>query len=253
MSPTALDTRPGRSDSTAAPGPGRLRTQLRRRRSRRTRLIVAGVIVLLVVLAAVAGWLVGFSSLFTAEQVQVRGQRELTERQVQEAVAVPTGVPLARLDLDAIARRATALPQVAAATVTRDWPHTVTVTVTERRPLLAVLQPDGYALVDEQGVAFQTRPTVPPGVLQAYADPTDRSLLNQLAAVVSALPDGLRGDVDRIGASSADEIVLTLDGGATVRWGDASESVLKGHVVEALVTERTTAIDVSAPHNPATR
>jgi len=253
MSPTALGTRPGHTGSTALGGPGRLRTELQRRRSRRTRLVAAGVAALLLLLAAVAGWLVGFSSVFTAQQVQVRGQRELTARQVQQAAAVPEGVPLARLDLDSVARRAATLPQVASAAATRNWPHTVTVTVTERQPRLAVLQPDGYALVDDQGVAYQTRPTIPAGVLQADADPTATSLLTELAVVAAALPEDLRGDVDRIAAVAADDIVLTLDGGASVRWGDSSESVLKGQVVAALRTKRTRAIDVSAPHNPATR
>ena len=253
MSPTALGTRPGRTGSTALGGPGRLRTELQRRRSRRTRLVAAGVVVLLLLLAAVGGWLVGFSSVFTAQQVQVRGQHELTARQVQEAAAVPEGVPLARLDLAAVARRAATLPQVASAAATRKWPHTVTVTVTERQPRLAVLQPDGYVVVDDQGVAYETRPTIPAGVLQADADPTATSLLSELAVVAAALPEDLRGDVDRIGAVAADDIVLTLDSGATVRWGDSNESVLKGQVVAALRTKRTRAIDVSAPHNPATR
>ena len=47
--------------------------------------------------------------------------------------------------------------------------------------------------------------------------------------------------------------MLELRSGTTVRWGDASESDLKAQVVEALRTSKTRAIDVSAPHNPATR
>lgn len=253
MSPTVPGTRSRPTGSTVVGGAGRLRTELRRRRSRRSRTIAVLVVALLVLLAAVGAWLVGFSSLLTTEQVVVRGQRELTERQVQEAAAVPAGVPLARVDLDAVARRASTLPQVASAGATRDWPHTVVVTVTERRPVLAVQQPEGYVLIDNQGVAFQTRPSAPAGVLQANADPTATSLLTDLAAVAAALPDGLHKKVDRIAAISADDIVLTMDGGVPVRWGDASDSTLKGQVVAALLTKRTRAIDVSAPHNPATR
>lgn len=253
MRPTAAGTRTHATGSTVLGGAGRLRNELRRRRARRSRMIAALVLALLVVLAAVGAWLVGFSSVLTAERVVARGQRELTERQVQEAAAVPAGVPLARLNLDDVARRATTLPQVASAEATRDWPHTVVVTVTERRPVLAVQQPEGYALIDDQGVAYETRPSLPGGVLQANADPTATSLLTDLAVVAAALPNNLREKVDRIAAISATDIVLTLDGGVTVRWGDASESTLKGQVVAALLTDRTRAIDVSAPHNPATR
>ena len=253
MSPAVPSTRTRRTGSTVLGGAGRLRTELRRRRSRRSRTVAALVVVLLVLLAAVGGWLVGFSSVLTAEQVVVQGQRELTDQQVQEAAAVPSGMPLARVDLDAVAGRVAALPQVASARATRDWPHTVVVTVTERQPVLAVQQPEGYAVIDDRGVAYETRPTIPAGVLQADADPTATRLLTDLAVVTRALPEDLRPEVDRIGALSAADIVLTLDGGATVRWGDASESPLKGQVVAALLTDRTRAIDVSAPHNPATR
>lgn len=254
MSTAAPDTRTRPTGSTVLGGSGRLGAELRRRRSRRSRLIAALVVALLVVLATLGAWLVGFSSVLTAEHVAVRGQRELTGRQVQEAAAVPAGVPLARVDLGAVARRASALPQVASAAATRDWPHTIVVTVTERQPVLAVRQPEGYALIDDQGVAYETRPSVPAGVLQANADPTATRLLTQLAVVAVALPDVLRTKVDWIAATSATDIVLTLNGGgATVRWGDSTESSLKGQVVAALLAKQTRAIDVSAPHNPATR
>lgn len=251
MTPTLLATPPRTGSSPL--GGGSLREELRRRRSRRNRLVALGVVALLLLLAAVAAGLVWFSSVFAARQVEVRGQRGLGVEQVQQAAAVPLGVPLARQDLDAIATRVAALPQVRAATVVRDWPRTVTVTVQERRPVLAVQQPDGYAMVDEQGVAFETRPTVPDGVLRAEADPTASTRLAELALVAAALPPDLTGKVDRISATAADDIRLTLDDGATVRWGSAAESPLKASIVTALLTPTTRSVDVSAPHNPATR
>jgi cell division protein FtsQ len=177
----------------------------------------------------------------------------LTAKQVADAAAVPLGVPLIRQDLDAIAQRATTLPQVASATVRRHWPSTVTVTVTERRPLLAILQPTGYALVDAQGVAFETRPRVPAGVLRTDADPGNAPLLADLAVVAAALPDGLRARVDRLTSTSGGDVTLVLSSGTTVHWGDADESPLKAQVVAALLSKKPRAIDVSAPHNPALR
>ena len=252
MSPTALGTRPAPSGSSVLGGPG-LRDELLRRRSRRRRLVAAGVVALLLVLAAVAAWVVTSSSLLATQQVRVRGESALTAEQVQQAAAVPLGVPLARQDLDAVADRAATLPQVASATAVRDWPHTVTVTVVERRALLAVRQPDGYALVDDQGVAFETRSSVPAGVLATDADPTNRPVLVALATVAAALPDDLRRDVTRASATSSDEITLTTDPGVPITWGDAGESALKAQVVTALLQRSTRAVDVSAPHNPAVR
>ena len=79
---------------------------------------------------------------------------QLRADQVIAAAAVPLGTPLARQDVDSHRRRATTLPAVQAASVTRTWPGTMMVTVTERRPLFAVRQPGGFPLVDAAGVAF---------------------------------------------------------------------------------------------------
>lgn len=257
MSPTAVDTRrttgSGTSRSGASVPGGPLHTELQRRRSRRRALVRAAVVLVLVLLLAVAGWLVAFSSVFAARHVTVAGQHHLSAAQVRQAAAVPLGVPLARQDLDAVAQRAATLPQVDSVHVVRDWPNTVAVTVVERQPLLAVPQPDGYALVDARGVAYETSASVPDGVLRADADPTATTLMIQLGVVAAALPDGLRGRVTRLRAISANDITLVLRGGVVVHWGDASESPLKGQVVAALRTKAKTSIDVSAPHAPATR
>jgi cell division protein FtsQ len=211
------------------------------------------VAVLSLTLAAALVWLVAASSVLAAREVTVAGQRELSSEQVRQAVAVPLGVPLIRQDLDAIARRATSLPQVASATVRRSWPDTVAVTVVEREPVLAVQRPGGYVLVDATGAAYETRNLVPDGVLRADADPAATALLADLALVAAALPTELRDQVLRLRATAADDILLELHSGATVRWGDARESELKAQIVEALLTKRTRSIDVSAPHTPATR
>ncbi|GAA1433974.1 FtsQ-type POTRA domain-containing protein [Microlunatus lacustris] len=251
MSPTATGTRP-RPAASPQPRPD-LRRELDRRRSTRRRLVRAGVAAAVVVLVGVLVWLVTASSVLAVREVTVTGQRELTEGRVRDAAAVPLGVPLARLDLDAIARRAGSLPQVAAATAERRWPHAVEVAVVEREPLLAIRQPGGFVLVDARGVAYETRAQAPDGVLPTAADPTAVPLLTDLGVVAAALPTELRDRVEQLRATATDDIVLELESGTTVRWGDAGESALKAQVVEALWTKSTRAIDVSAPHTPAVR
>ncbi|CAA9292519.1 MAG: hypothetical protein AVDCRST_MAG61-392 [uncultured Friedmanniella sp.] len=253
MSPAATSTR-ARSSTPPSTGPRPdLRGELDRRRAARRRLVRAGVAALVLAIVAALVWLVTASSVLTAREVTVAGQRELSADQLRQAAAVPLGVPLARQDLDAIARRATSLPQVASARVKRSWPHTIAVTVVEREPLLAVQQPGGYALVDASGVAYETRGRVPDGVMLVDADPSATRLLTDLATVASALPTELRDRVLRLRATAADDITVELSSGTTVRWGDARESVLKGQIVEALLSKKVRLIDVSVPHNPATR
>jgi len=249
MTTTASPPRAPASSSRlpAAQRPGR-------RPGGRRRLVGTVAAVVLVLLVTTAVWLVYFSSVLATRSVVVSGNRALSAEQVTTAAAVPLGRPLARQALDDIARRATALPQVSAATVTREWPGTVRVTVTERQALLGITQPGGFLVADKAGVVFAAETTLPVGVVQVSADPANRPLLVELGSVVGALPQDVRDQVTSIEAVTPDSIRLRTVSGVTVEWGDSSQSELKAQVATALLASGArTSIDVSAPHAPATR
>lgn len=231
-----------------------LAEQRERQRRGRRRVLRAVLALLLAVLVAGAAWVVYFSSVLDTRAVTVVGTSALTPEQVTAAAAVPLGRPLARQPLDAIARRATSLPRVSAAQVTRDWPHTVRITVTERQPLLGVAQPGGFLVVDKAGVVFSAETTLPPGVVAVAADPANRPLLVELGSVVLSLPKDVRDQVTSIAATTPDSIRLTTTSNVTIVWGDASQSELKAQVAVALLDSGAkTSIDVSSPHTPAVR
>jgi cell division protein FtsQ len=220
---------------------------------RRKALAITAVVLVLVLIGG-SLWTIYFSTIFVTKRVNVVGTHHLTPTQVSFAVEIPLGVPLARQKLDEIAKRATTLSAVESATATRDWPNTVTVTVIERRPVLALDQPDGYVVVDKFGVAYEKQTTLPAHVVLGVVDPADTPLLHDVATVAAALPDKLRGKVGRITATSPDDIGLILDSGRKVTWGSAADSELKAQVVTALLKRKPkSSIDVSSPHNPAVR
>src|SRR5215216_7483694 len=78
--------------------------------------VVLALVLVLVVLAG-AGLLVGFSPVLAVERVEVRGAHRLAASSVRRAAAVPLGVPVPRQDLAAIAGRVTSLPQIESAEV----------------------------------------------------------------------------------------------------------------------------------------
>jgi cell division protein FtsQ len=231
-------------------------TRRRRKSLRSFRRKVVAVAAVVLVLSLIAGslWIVYFSAILVTKRVTIVGTHQLTPTQVSFAVQIPLGVPLARQDVDAIARRATTLPVIESATVTRNWPNTIAVTVVERRPVLAISQPDGYVLVDKAGLAYQTQSILPLDVVLADVSPGDKPLLSQVAAIAKAFPEKLRGKVSLITADSRDSIVLMLTSGRTVTWGSSADSELKAQVVTALLKKKPRSyIDVSSPHNPAMR
>jgi cell division protein FtsQ len=212
------------------------------------------VLLVAVLLVAVGTYVAYFSPLLAVREVAVSGQRSVKAEAVIAAAAVPMGTPLARQDVQAIAERATRIPAVQAASVTRQWPGTLLVTVTERQTVLAVREGGDFVLVDPSGVAFDRVPSAPPGVVQAEADPTDRALLADVGAVAGALPVELGRQVSLLTAASRERISLRLRSGITVNWGDAADSPLKAQIVTALLKEEPSkTIDVSSPNNPAIR
>ena len=248
---TATATRRARPAST---NKNRKKRKKKSRRSWRRKALALIVIAVIVALVAAGLWVVYYSSALVTKRVNVVGSRNLTPVQVSLTAQVPVGVPLARQDLDAIAERLTAVPSIETAAVSRSWPNTITLTIVERRPVLVVLQPDGYVVVDKYGVAYQTQPTLPPKVVLADVDTQSKPLLSAVAVVATALPEKLNGKVKLITASSPDSIALILGSGRIITWGSSADSELKAKVVTALLKRKPkSSIDVSSPHNPAVR
>lgn len=243
MTSSATMKRPA-SASGARPAP----PEQQPRRRRGVTLVLA--LIALVALAA-AGAVVWFSPVLTARQVRVTGVRTLSVAQVLGTAHVPLGRPLARLSTQAVADRVAALPPVRSARVSRSWPDTVKIVVTERTAVLAVRRSAGYVLVDDQGAAYLTVASSPASVLLAEVDPANTQLLTRLGIVAQALPAQLRAQVSSVAATTPDGIGLKLRGGNTVFWGSADQSAVKAEVLLALLKHRANSYDVSAPQSPA--
>ncbi len=93
----------------------------KRRHAGRWRRVRRIALVLLLVAAVSASvWLVFFSSYVTARTVEVTGTQTVGEARIERAAEVPTGTPLARVDLDAIAARVESIPSVRKVEVSRE-------------------------------------------------------------------------------------------------------------------------------------
>ena len=214
--------------------------------------------VLLLVLAAgiVVGsvWLVYFSSFVTAQQVRVEGNTSIGTLRVERAADVATGTPLARVDLDAIVARVESIPSVRDVAVSRRWPDTVQISVTERTPVAVVDQGSGLRALDAEGVIFggySTRPTGLP-LVRTPAD-TSADALVEAGKVVDALPASIATKVDTIEVGSVDRISLVLESSRRVVWGSAEGSREKAEVLGVLLERSGQVIDVSVPGRPTTR
>lgn len=228
------------------------RIQSRQRDSRRRRWLrwaAAGLVLALLVLAV---WVVVASPVLAASKVTVSGTERLTSDEVLAAAQVPLGTPLVRIDTAAIADRVAGLPPVAEVAVTRQWPNTIQIRLSERVPRLAIPSGGGYLVADANGVVFDAVPSASDLVV-VEADPADQQVLVDVGEVFSALSPDTAAQVVKLAAPSRDGIELRLKDGSRVIWGSAEESELKSQVLDALLPLGGTEFNVSAPAFPTRR
>ncbi len=228
-----------------------------RHRWRRIRPFVYTALVL--TLLGTALWLVLGSSALTVRTVRVEGLQTLTQVRVEKVAGVPEGRPLARVDLAAIRARVENIAAVRAVEVSRSWPHTVRIEVTEREPLAVVNRGDGLQAVDDEGVLFGRYSTQPADLPLIRTSPgISAEALAEAARVVAVLRSDIRSRVDYVDVESVDRIRLRLSGKGpgTVMWGSAEQSAEKAEVLAVLLGRASAGareIDVSVPGRPTTR
>jgi cell division protein FtsQ len=227
----------------------------RRRWNRRLRRLRPFLYAALVLgLLATGVWLLLFSSVLTVREVSVTGDRTINPARVKAVAKAPMGQQLARADLDAVRARVETIPAVKSASVSRSWPHTVAIAITERIPVAVVDRGGGLQAVDDQGVLFGSYPRKPADLpLLETAPDVKAEALAEAARVVMSLRPDIQLLVDRVEVQSVDRIELRLDGGRTVMWGSAEQSGQKAEVLAVLLGRDVQQIDVSVPGRPTTR
>ena len=256
MSPTTTQ----RTRRTATPADrhvARSRRRFARRQWRRRWLVWrhVAVVVVLVGLAAAAVWAVWFSSLLAVEDVEVRGTSRLSQDAVVAAARVPLGGPLVGVDLDSVRLRVGSLALVDEVEVTRHWPHTVLVQVSERTPVALVSLGPELRGLDAEGQILAPVVGAPPDLPRVQSPlGVSADALAEAARVVAALPNDLAASVDHVEVQTVDRISLELGDGRLVRWGSADDSERKAEVLTALLRQpRAAEYDVSVPELPTTR
>ncbi|MER6047108.1 FtsQ-type POTRA domain-containing protein [Streptomyces sp. NPDC001793] len=253
-----------RSGPRPSPRPGGPRLRLPRPRLRRPgRRGVIIAVVLAALLGGFGAWALYGSDWLRLEGVRATGTDVLTPEQVVAAASAPMGAPLASVDTDAVRRRLLArLPRLKSVDITRSWPHTLGLEVTERTPELLLRANGKFVEVDGEGVRFATVSHAPRGIPLLELTVSDSPSLHRFgtsrllrAAVTVArdLPEAVRKDIRTLRMRSYDSVTLELPGGRTVMWGSSEQGAEKAKVLAELMKAARDAqhLDISVPSAPA--
>lgn len=225
----------------------------RRRTVAETR-VRAGIRRLLVIAAVfgvvLAGVAVLRSPLFSLDRVDVGGDQRTDPAAMLEGAGIVPGTPLIEIDVESAAEALLADPRIAAATVERDWPRGLTVTVTERFPVAWVDQGSGWQQVALDGVVLdQGEPDATAPRIRAVAG-ADRALEAALV-FVEALPVALTEGM--VVDARTDELIATWNG-LTIRLGRPTDMEAKARALEVVAAdapEPGSEITLIAPDRPA--
>ncbi|MDF5756865.1 FtsQ-type POTRA domain-containing protein [Spongiactinospora sp. TRM90649] len=202
--------------------------------------------------AAVVGaatWTVFFSSVLGVREIEVVGNLTVPAEQIQNAAAVPTGHPLATVDVDGVRARVLGIRQVGSAEVERAWPGTLRIAVLERKPVAVVPVSGKVALVDRYGVVIEVRPVASPRLpLLRVARPGPDDLATRAAlGVILSLPAELAARVIEVRATTPENVSLRLGDGRTVVWGGTDRAEDKARILTTLLKRPADTYDVSSP------
>lgn len=198
----------------------------------RSRFVLAGAVLILAAVLVASWWLVRSSSLVAVEQVKVEGLSGYYEKDARKAV-VAAAMAMTTMDFDEarIEQAAAEFVDVAGVEVETDFPHTATITVDVRRPVVVArvggrtvtLSQTGQVMIPEHAVAGLPKIDVP-GVIDG--DHVTSGRAHQAVRVLGAAPDVLLRKVETIKWGKLG-IVVKLEGGPELYFGASSDARAK--------------------------
>jgi len=209
---------------------------------------VAAVVVVVIGLVLV-------SQLLTVKKVQVDGAVNQDSASVQDASGINDGDRMAGVDTGSAASAVSTLPWVDTVTVSRSWPSTVKITVTEHTAV-GVLDDGGTpVVVDSEGRQF-LRDAQPEGATPMRVSSTDQDAVTAAAEVLLALDHmdpGFRAGVTEIDAPASDSVTLKFGDDREVFWGTSDRADEKAEATRIVLTREGARWNVSNPAQPSVR
>jgi cell division protein FtsQ len=232
-------------------------------RKRLKRLVAVASVMLVVLLA----YVVARSPVLDVDEVTYVGLEQTSLDAVFDAAGIDQGTALIGLDRQSAARRIEALPWIDSVSINRSWTGRITIEITERVAVAAVMAAqDEWVLVDTSGRVLTDVVTVAPEIpkisgVAAAGSPGSRLFADANAALLVAelLPSQLDGRVDGIYRDEIGEVWISLKSADRVLLGPDRDIALKvvamTSVLEELDARGQTLweLDVSVPTLPVVR
>nr|WP_237466693.1 FtsQ-type POTRA domain-containing protein [Leucobacter chromiireducens] len=192
-------------------------------------------------------------------EVQLVGASSVDEAAVAEALSRFEGVPLALVDDADVHRALEPFPLIQRYAVERTPPHTMTVRIEERVPVISLPAEGGIGQYDAAGVLLGVQEAAPAGVPLGAEAVTDLSsaAFQSAARALRDMPAELRALIVSVSATSGQDVTFVLTNGIEVLWGDAEQTKRKALVLSSMLgslgDHPVEHVDVSSSEAPVFR
>jgi cell division protein FtsQ len=209
--------------------------------------------------ALVAFVLVGvYSPLMALRTIEVTGTERIPATDIVQALDGQLDTPLPLIDFAAVKQELSEFTLIRSYVTESRPPHTLVVRIVERNPVGSIASADGFDLVDAAGVVISSgAERTPQYPVVDAAGGASGAGFEAAVAVIAALPEGIRSQLDTVTAATKDDVTLTLGGGARVVWGNSERAEYKAVVLSALLVAHpvgsVTEYDVSSPDSAVVR
>lgn len=234
----------------------------RRQGRRRLRLLMAGLVGLALVAAGLAAL---HSPLLAVRRVTVTGNHELSRAEVVAATGLGHRTLMIDVQAGRMEQALDRLPWVDSASVRRLWPSTIRIGITERLAVAQVRLAGGnWVEVDPQGRVLAASATPWSRLVTIAGNGREgrapvghpRMVIGEgpALAVASALPAGLRPDVQAVTLLGDGDVEVSLRSGGRAVLGPVTDLTAKLAAVQTMVAEvdmsDAKVLDVTVPEMP---
>ncbi|WP_178945819.1 cell division protein FtsQ/DivIB [Kocuria sp. TGY1127_2] len=240
--------------------PGEPRPTGGKPRASRRKKVVVGLGAVLIAAVLFFG-IVFFSPLLATQSVTVQGAHLTDKTSLQKSLDSLKGKPLTRVTTQDVKDRIGDDVVIQDVSIEAHPPHELVVTVHERAPVAVVKSGDQYVMVDKNGVAIGAKKSVEEAgvpLLDGGPDAVKGDSFKSTVQALQTLPQSLLGQLNKVEASSSNNIRLDMKDGSQVVWGTGDQSEYKAEVLTSLVqglkdSGGASVYDVSSPDHPVTK
>ena len=215
---------------------------------RSPRRLIKGLLFLLV-----TGGLVGllvYSPIFTLQKLNVKGAVYLSEDEIAYIARLQKGQPLFNLETAEVTENLLKDLRIESATVKRNLPYSLDITITERVPVATVASEYGYVDLDRQGkviAAYRSLRHVPIPLVTGVAvhdlyigdDVKDKTIKVVLQFLQQLSPEALN-QISEINVGNPSAMVAYTTKAVPIRLGDGSRIEQKAELTEDFLQDQQT-------------